>query len=215
MLHGSAEQGLIARISYTEFTLCGQPGLAGKDCINFHMTGDASKSLVTGNSIHHTFARGITLEGTSYLTVKLNVGYLISGHNIFLKDGIEQYNSIENNLMISSLQAFDLLQTDLTVASYYVSNPLNVLKNNRAAGSDYYGFLYHIKAHPTGGSATADICPVGLPVSGGFQGNSAHSNKKIGFKISQLLSSQNPCKPIRNDAVADPWSVNPSVQNKF
>jgi hypothetical protein len=48
--------------------------------------------------------------------------------------------------MISSLPYFRDLQSDVMVASYYISHPNNFIRNNVAAGSYYYGFLYDFKA---------------------------------------------------------------------
>ena len=39
LLHGKEEDGLIGRISYAEFTKCGQPGIIGRYCTHFHMAG--------------------------------------------------------------------------------------------------------------------------------------------------------------------------------
>lgn len=52
-----------------------------------------------------------------------------------------------------------MLQSDITSASYWITNPLNYLINNRAGGSDFYGFWYEIKERPDGPSARGDICP--------------------------------------------------------
>lgn len=52
-----------------------------------------------------------------------------------------------------------MLQTDITTSSYWITNPYNIVRNNRAAGSEWYGLWYEIKSHPDGPSATADICP--------------------------------------------------------
>jgi len=35
-----------------------------------------------------------------------------------------------------------MLQTDMSVASFWVTNPFNVLRYNHAAGSDFYGIWY-------------------------------------------------------------------------
>jgi hypothetical protein len=48
------------------------------------------------------------------------------------------------------------------VASFWITNPLNMVSNNHAAGSDFYGFWYEIKPNPDGPSATSDICPPGM-----------------------------------------------------
>lgn len=47
--------------------------------------------------------------------------------------------------MISALPFYRDLQTDVMVASYYISNPNNLISDNVAAGSYYYGFLYDLK----------------------------------------------------------------------
>jgi hypothetical protein len=88
MMAGSAENGLIGRIAYSEFTDCGQQRIIGRYCIHFHMNGDVSDSYARGNAVHNSLARVITLHGVHYLTVEKNVGYLVSGHNFFIEDGI-------------------------------------------------------------------------------------------------------------------------------
>ena len=56
------------------------------------------------------------------------------------------------------------MQTDISVASYWVTNPSNHLRHNHAAGGDFYGFWYEIKEHPDGPSARNDVCPIGNPL---------------------------------------------------
>ena len=57
-----------------------------------------------------------------------------------------------------------MLQTDITVATYWVTNPLNFVNDNHSGGSEWYGFWYEIKPNPDGPSARSDICPPGLPL---------------------------------------------------
>lgn len=47
-----------------------------------------------------------------------------------------------------------MLQTDVTVASYWLTHPKNTVRHNRAAGSFFYGFWYEIKEHPDGPSSS-------------------------------------------------------------
>jgi hypothetical protein len=91
-----------------------------------------------------------------------------------------------------------MMQTDMSVASYWVTNPTNILRHNHAAGSDFYGVWYEIKEHPDGPSATEDICPIGNPM-GESRNNTAHSNVRFGLRIFDYYARQNPCEPIRND----------------
>lgn len=55
-----------------------------------------------------------------------------------------------------------MLKSDITAASYYITNPLNYVINNRAGGGDFYGFWYEIKEKPDGPSGRNDICPQGM-----------------------------------------------------
>lgn len=142
MMAGSAENGLQGRIAYTEFTKCGQPKILGRYCIHFHMNGEVSDSYVRGNAVHHSMARVVTLHGVHFLTVEQNVGYRVQGHNFFVEDGIETNNLIQDNLAIGSLESWTMLQTDISVASFWITNPTNTFRNNRAAGGDFYGFWF-------------------------------------------------------------------------
>lgn len=66
--------------------------------------------------------------------VEKNVGYHVKGHNIFVEDGIETNNIIQDNLMMSSISSLKLFQSDITVASYWITNPSNIVRRNHAAG---------------------------------------------------------------------------------
>jgi len=66
----------------------------------------------------------------------------VKGHNIFIEDGIETNNIIQDNLMINSIASQTLLQSDTSVASYWITNPYNTVIRNHAAGGDFYGIWY-------------------------------------------------------------------------
>jgi len=209
MIHGASENGTRARISYAEFTKVGQPKIIGRYPIHFHMNGDVSNSYVLGNAVHESYARVCTMHAVQYLTVRWNVGYDAAGHNFFFEDGIERHNVLEYNLAIHSRQVWSMLQSDITVASYWVTNPDNELRYNRAAGGDFYGFWYELKEHPDGPSATNDICPQGLPL-GDFDGNKAHSYIRFGLRVFKFNQRDDPCGPTRDDTLPDPYSINKS-----
>ena len=107
-----------------------------------------------------------------------------------------------------------MLETDITVASYWITNPNNIVTNNRGAGSEWYSFWYQINDHPTGPSATSDICPPGLKL-GAFKDNVAHSNGRFGLRILEMAPRTFPCQPSRDDTLADPFSTNPSFETVF
>lgn len=88
MLAGRERKGLVGKISYAEFTKCGQPKIVGRYCTHFHMVGDVPKSYVRGIAVHHSVARVLTIHGTHFLLAEKIVGYHVEGHNIFVEDGI-------------------------------------------------------------------------------------------------------------------------------
>ena len=49
--------------------------------------------------------------------------------------------------------------TDVSVANYWCTNPDNILRNNNAAGSQFYGFWYELMEHPLGPTTDPNICP--------------------------------------------------------
>lgn len=148
MIHGSQMDGTIARISYAEFTHMGQQQILGRYSIHFHLCGNMFKSYVEGNAVHHSLARVVTIHGTHYLRIKKNVGYYVYGHNYFLEDGIESYNIVEDNLAIKTVELQSLLVSDQTAASFWITRPNNYVRNNHAAGGDWYGYWYEIHDHP-------------------------------------------------------------------
>lgn len=66
----------------------------------------------------------------------------MQGHNFFVEDGIETHNVIQYNLAIGSLSVSTMLQTDISVASFWITNPTNDFRYNHAAGGDFYGLWY-------------------------------------------------------------------------
>jgi len=46
--------------------------------------------------------------------------------------------------MIGAKSISNILLYDISVANYYITNPDNILINNRAAGSDYYSYFYNL-----------------------------------------------------------------------
>ena len=44
--------------------------------------------------------------------------------------------------MMGSIASLTLLQSDTSVASYWITNPYNTVRGNHAAGGEFYGFWY-------------------------------------------------------------------------
>ena len=213
MLH---MQGTIGRISYTEFTNVGQGQIIGRYPMHFHLIKDASDSFVIGNSVHASFARIVAIHSTFFLTVQRNVGYRVYGHNYFIEDGIETNNLIENNLGISTLQIWTLLMSDTTATTYWISNPNNIIRNNRAAGGDWFGYWYQLENTVTGPSSNPDVCPNGVAL-GEFNGNIAHSFRN-GLRINTYVPRTFPCIKeyhISNFQTNQWYAKNPPIHAVF
>jgi len=68
---------------------------------------------------------------------------------------------IDGNLGIATKQIFTLVNSDITAATYWTTNPNNYLTNNHAAGGEFFGFWYQLNPIPIGASINSQICPVG------------------------------------------------------
>lgn len=116
--------------------------------------------------------------------------------------------------MMSSIVSHQMLQSDVTVASYWITNPSNIVRRNHAAGGDFYGFWYEIKEHPDGPSATKNICPMGMKL-GESKDNVAHSYKRFGLRIFKLSARKFPCNPPKDEHAQDPYASNPAYESVF
>lgn len=131
-----------------------------------------------------------------------------------MEDGIETNNIIQDNLMVTSISSFTLLQSDTSVASYWITNPKNTVRRNHAAGGDFYGIWYEIKEHPDGPSATKDICPMGMQL-GESKDNVAHSNRRFGMRIFKHSARKFPCIDTQDESLLDPYSANPAIHSLY
>ena len=211
MFHSS---GSIGRITYTEFRYVGQGRIIGRYPMHFHRIEDASDSFVIGNSVHESFARVVAIHGTNFLTVQRNVGYRVYGHNYFLEDGVETNNVLEDNLGISTIQIWTLINTDVTAATFWITNPNNIIRRNRAAGGDWFGFWYQLENRATGPSSNPDICPDGVQM-GVFKDNVAHSYNGFGLRIYEYVPRQYPCEDSSDFDTDDFYQKNPPVAAVF
>ena len=84
------------------------------------------------------------------MTISGNVAYDILGHSIFMIDGTETNNVLENNLVINTKIAWSLLTTDTVPASFWIKNIGNQINGNRAAGSEGNGFWIDLPPSPEG-----------------------------------------------------------------
>src|SRR6202166_249389 len=174
--------------------------------IHWHLLGDAQGQYIKNSAIHNTYSRCVTVHGTNYLDVENNVTYNNIGHCFFLEDGVEHDNQFVHNLGIltkchpeapcvptnlaaagesrpaggNGQNAKDvLLPSDNTAATFWITNPDNIYRDNVAAGSDSNGFWMSLPEHPTGKFEGTEISAKTWPRRTPFRefkGNVAHSN---------------------------------------
>jgi hypothetical protein len=105
----------------------------------------------------------------------------------------------------------------MTPAAFYLSHPDNILRRNRAAGSDSYGFWYNPKsALDTSSDCANTICPENSNI-GEFIDNVAHSNGRYGLRIFEnLIPREYPCSPLQYSGnPSDPYPTNKPLTAEF
>ena len=213
MLRGD-EGVAYASYSYMEVRNAGQEFQLGRYPIHFHMIGNVHGMYVEGCAVHDTFNRGTTIHGVHYLHVFKNVYHNIQGHCIFLEDGIEINNIIEDNLVISVHKSMSMLMSDMEPSGIWMARPNNYVRRNHFVGSKGNGAWIQAVEHPTGPSATTEICSLRDHLME-YKDNVHHTNK-IGFKIyPRLWPKERPCDEPFNFTLRDPFAENPGKAAKI
>ena len=181
MVHSTDGLESIARLDSVEFNHAGQAYKEYRYPIHFHMISNAENSYIKNCVINQSYSRAIGLSGVKNLVVQNNIIYGTAGHGIFTSYGTEQDNLITKNLVIDTRISWVLQESDLNPASFYLTSPRNIITDNRAAGSDSYGFMLDLAENSVGPAYSLDICPVGAQLNI-FDDNMAHSNK-YGMRI--------------------------------
>ncbi|KXZ49223.1 hypothetical protein GPECTOR_22g814 [Gonium pectorale] len=207
----SGQAPALLRFDNVEVAQSGQAFHLGRYSIHWHLMGDlAFQSWVRGCSIHHTYNRAAAVHGTHRVLLQNNVAHDVMGHAFFLEDGIETGNVIEGNLGVYTRDSYALLNTDTTPATFWITNPNNTVRHNRAAGSlNGFGFWYRFLDNPEGPSYTVGVCPKFTPLLE-FTNNTAHSNLFNGLHIHPEYYPRNvPC----NGFSVVPFAQQPAVFN--
>ncbi len=183
--------GSTVHISDVELHRMGQRGRTARYPIHWHLARDAAGSYVRRTAVWRSYNRCITIHGTDAVRLEDNVCYDHAGHGFFFEDGVEERNVLAGNLGLRTRRpspAARLLASDERAATFWVTNPNNVLRDNVAAGSEGFGIWYALPEHPGGLSATTRVWPRRIPL-GTFDGNRAHSNIQSGLWVDEGANS--------------------------
>jgi cell migration-inducing and hyaluronan-binding protein len=204
--HVMAMAGSTMKVSSVEFYRMGQHENLARYPIHWHLVGDTQEQYIQNSAIHDTYSRCVTVHGTNHIRVENNVAYNNVGHCYFLEDGIEHSNQYLNNLGIltrchtnracNSTNAVvgmyggtpgqngqgatdQLIPSDNTAATFWITNPDNTYRGNVSAGSEATGFWLAFPEHPGGKFEGTEIAAKTWPrrmQMREFSGNVAHSN---------------------------------------
>ena len=193
------------RLSNIEVFHAGQGFQLGRYPLHFHNSGNQPDSYISGNGIHDTFNRAVTMHGVWNATVEWNVAYNCMGHNFFIEDAVEEDLLIQYNLAVKTKQSTSLLSSDQKATAFWITNAYNTIQHNHAAGGAQVGFW--VNPPPESGHANADCppivrshCPIFTPVKRWYN-NTAHDMGLYGFWIFSLVAGKafNPstsdCRP--------------------
>ena len=198
--HVMAMVGSTMKVSGVEFYRMGQHENLARYPIHWHLVGDAPGQYIQNSAIHHTFSRCVTVHGTNDVRVENNVAYDNVGHCYFLEDGVEHGNQYLGNLGMltrcnptracNSTNALNgsgagqnatdqLIPSDNTASTFWITNPDNTYRGNVSAGSEATGFWMAFPEHPTGKFEGTEISAKTWPRRTQlkeFSGNVAHSD---------------------------------------
>ncbi|MEO8564383.1 MAG: G8 domain-containing protein [bacterium] len=178
-------KGGTMRVEGTALYLVGQKFALARYPIHWHVADDVTGQYARNNSIYKSFNRCITVHGSHAASVEGNVCHDHLGHGYFLEDGVETRNSIVGNLgVLGRVPAATerLLASDSRPATFWITNPDNIVRGNVAAGSNGFGFWYALPEHPTGLSISASVWPRHIALRE-FAGNVAHSNRSGALNV--------------------------------
>ena len=177
--------GATARVEGVELTLMGQKKLLARYPMHWHMAGNVDGQYFRRNAVWKTFNRCLTIHGTNNLRAAGNVCYDNIGHALFVEDGAETGNVLNDNLGLVTRRPTSgeaVLPSDNDPATYWITNPDNSYRRNVAAGSRGFGFWFALPAAPTGLSTGAIAFPRSTPLRE-FVDNVAHSNRNTGLNV--------------------------------
>ena len=198
--HVMAMAGSTMQVSGVEFFRMGQHENLARYPIHWHLVGDTQGQYIENSAIHDTYSRCVTVHGTNNVRVENNVAYNNVGHCYFLEDGVEHGNQYIGNLGIltrcnptrpcNSTNALNgsgagqnatdqLIPSDNTASTFWITNPDNTYRGNVSAGSEATGFWMAFPEHPTGKFEGTEVSKATWPRRmqlKEFSGNVSHSD---------------------------------------
>lgn len=159
--HVMSMAGTVMKIEGTELRYMGQAGRKGRYPIHWHFAGDVLLiDYARFNSIWTSFHRAIAIHQTRRVEMRGNVAANINSHTfVVAEDGNEEGSVVEDNVGILTRRLPDANfaflrqeqpgsdgvggQDEWRPATFWINNPRNTIRYNRAAGGvDAVGYFF-------------------------------------------------------------------------
>lgn len=188
--------GSRVQLEGVEMRRMGQRGRLGRYPIHWHRMSygadgstlaDVSGHWIRSSTIHQSANRCITIHATNGVQVHDNVCVDITGHGVFLEDGVERRNQIVGNLVAGvrnppaqhALKVHEITY-DQGSSGMWISNPDNTITGNNVSDAQGVGYWLAFARRPFGLSSNVPMRPDRTRF-GVFDDNTAHSNGHHGM----------------------------------
>jgi hypothetical protein len=188
-----------AQISGVELRRVGQAGVKGRYPIHWHLLSytasgalrpDARGQYIRNSTVWNSQNRCIVLHATNGVRVHNNICYDVRGHAFFLEDAVERRNVFTDNLALKirnpaenrRLMVHEGPVFQAGSSGFWLTNPDNVVRRNRAGDAEGNGFWMAFPRKPLGLSKNVRILP-DRARHGGFDDNVAHSAQNAGIHL--------------------------------
>jgi hypothetical protein len=192
-----------------ELRRVGQAGRNGRYPIHWHMLsysatgaelGDATGHVVRNSSVWQSSQRCMVIHGTNGVELRNNICHDIKGHALFVEDGAERRNRIEDNLVLrvrSPADAQLVAQHEQrgtaggcgasgAAVGLWLTNPDNTVRGNAVADAQGNGYWLSYAQRPFKQSAAVPLRPFNLPHAA-FENNSARANGHFGLMLECVM----------------------------
>lgn len=89
--------------------------------------------------------------------------------------------------------------TDQMSAGFFITNPNNIFRYNRAIAAERMGWWFELQGSATGPNFDEKVCPVSTKL-GEFVGNHVHSNGMYGLRLFDTYTPKtSPCNSVSYD----------------
>lgn len=171
---------------YARVEFCGQRPVMGRYCLHFHLLKKCPRCVFQGNAVVDGEHIGITAHGTHDAVVDQNVVWDAKANGLYIEDGNELRNTLNQNVMICSILNKCKVNwvsgaASQTAGIFMIGMSNNILEN-RIVGYEngiWTPGSFRGSGH---GKAFGKVCPQFYPF-GEWRGNTCHDCNRFGLYL--------------------------------